>query len=54
MAHGYNFSAEELLFLSRTFESLSSGALQLETEDGYNPIDVMSAFEEELFDKSFF
>ena len=54
VVHGYNFHGEELLFLSRTFESLSSGALQLETEDGYNPIDVMSTFEEELFDESFF
>lgn len=54
VAHRFNFTAEELLFLSRTFESLSSGALQLETDDGYNPIDVMSTFEEELFDESFF
>ena len=52
--HGYNFHGEELLFLLRTFESPSSSALQLETEDRYNPIDVMSTFQEELFDESFF
>ena len=54
VGHGFNFTAEELLFLLRTLEPLSSGALQLETDNGYNPIDVMSTFEEELFDKSFF
>ena len=54
IAHGYNFHGEKLLFLSRTFESLSSGALQLKTEDRYIPIDVMSTFEEELLDELFF
>lgn len=53
VAHGYNFTADELQFLSRTFKSVSSGTLQLETEDGYNPIDIMSTFEEELFDELF-
>lgn len=40
VAHGYNFTGEQLLFLSSTFESLSSGNLQLETDDGYHSIDV--------------
>ena len=34
VAHGYEFSAEELLFLEKTFESISSGTLELETDDG--------------------
>ncbi|KAJ7325355.1 hypothetical protein OS493_029904 [Desmophyllum pertusum] len=37
-AHGLKFSAEELLFLSKTFESVGSGNLELETADGYNPL----------------
>ena len=53
VAHGFTFTVEELLFLSQTFESVSSGELQLELEDGYNVISVMSTFEEELFDKFF-
>lgn len=36
--HGVEFSTEELLFLSKTFESVRSGTLQLETEEGYNPL----------------
>ena len=53
VAHGFTFTVEELLFLSQTFESVSSGELQLELEDGYNVISVMSTFEEELFDEFF-
>jgi len=49
VAHGYEFSAEELLFLQKTFESISSGTLELETDDGYNALDVMTTFAEELF-----
>ena len=49
VAHGYEFSAEELLFLEKTFESISSGTLELETNDGYNALDVMATFPEELF-----
>lgn len=48
VAHGF-----ALLFLSKTFESVSSGELQLELEDGFNVISVMSTFEEELFDEFF-
>ena len=53
VAHGFTFTVEELLFLSKTFESVSRGELQLELEDGYNVISMMSTFEEELFDKFF-
>ena len=49
VAHGYEFSTEELLFLEKTFESISSGTLELETDDGYNAVDVMATFAEELF-----
>ena len=49
-AHGYNFTVEELLFLSKTFESISRRSLELETDDGYNPLHVMTSFEDELFD----
>lgn len=54
VAHGYDFTADELLFLSRTFESVASGALELETDDGYNPLAVLSEFEEELFEELLF
>ena len=30
VAHGYDFFADELLFLSKTFESVSSGTIELE------------------------
>lgn len=53
VVHGFTFTVEELLFLSQTFESVSSGELQLELEDGYNVISMMSTFEEELFDEFF-
>ena len=48
-AHGIELRAEELLFLSKTFESVGNGYLQLETEEGYNPLDIMNTFEHELF-----
>ena len=40
VAHGFTFTVEELLFLSKTFESVSSGELRLELEDGYNVISL--------------
>lgn len=49
VAHGYEFSAEELLLLEKTFESTTGGTLELETDDGYNALDVMTTFAEELF-----
>ncbi|CAH3195097.1 unnamed protein product [Porites evermanni] len=53
VAHGFTFTVEELLFLSKTFESVSRGELQLKLEDGDNVISVVSTFEEELFDEFF-
>ena len=53
LAHGFSFNVEKLLFLSKTFESVSNGELQLELEDGCNAISVMSTFEERLFDEIF-
>lgn len=53
-AHGYEFSAEELLFLRKTFESISSGTLELETDDEYNALDVITTFEELFEDKLLF
>lgn len=49
VAHGYQFSAEELLLLEKTFESTTGGTLELETDDEYNALDVMTTFAEELF-----
>ena len=40
---------EELLFLSKSFESVGNGSLQLQTEEGYNPLDFTNTFEHELF-----
>ena len=49
-AHGLEFSAEELLFLSKTFESARSGSLQIETDEGYDPLCITNIFERELFE----
>ena len=35
-AHGYNFNAEELLFPMKTFEAVSSGSMELETDDAFD------------------
>ena len=49
-AHGLEFSAEELLFLSKTFESARSGSLQIETDEGYDTLCITNIFERELFE----
>lgn len=49
-AHGLQLSAEELLFLRKTFECVARGDVQLETDDGYNPLLIMDTFHRELFD----
>ena len=49
-AHGLEFSAEELLFLSKTFESARSGSLQIETDEGYDALCITNIFERELFE----
>ena len=48
-AHGLEFSAEELLFLSKTFYSIRSGDLRLEVEEGSNALEVVNEFEREIF-----
>ena len=50
VAHGYSFSADESLFLTKTFHSVPSGTLDLDSEDGCNALSVLSAFEEELYE----
>ena len=42
-------SAEELLFLRKTFECIARGDVQLETDDGYYPLPIMGTFYRELF-----
>ena len=48
-AHGLEFSAEELLLLSKTFESARSGSLQIETDESYDALRIMNILERELF-----
>ena len=43
-AHGIELRPEELFFLS-----VGNSYLQLETEEGHNPLDIMNTFERELF-----
>ena len=50
LAHGFKLTPEQLLFLTKTFSSVSSGTLQLETEDGFDAACVMNTFAKELFD----
>lgn len=50
VAHGFQFSVEELQFLTKTFESTSSRMLELETEDGYDVANIMNMFAEEVFE----
>ena len=48
-AHGLEFSAEELIFLSKTFYSIRSGDLCLEMEENCNALEVVNEFEREIF-----
>ena len=48
-AHGLEFSAEELLFVLKTFESARSGSLQIEKAEGYDALCIMNILESELF-----
>ena len=50
VAHGFELTAEQLLFLTKTFTSISSGTLELETEDGYDAAYVMNTFAKEVFE----
>lgn len=49
VVHGFELTAEQLLFLTKKFPSISSGTLELETEDGFDTAYVMNTFAEELF-----
>ena len=51
-AHGLEFSAEELLFLSKTFESARSGSLQIERDEGYDALCITNIFERELLNEN--
>jgi len=48
-AHALQLSAEELLFLIKSFECAARGDIQLETDDGYYPLPIMDTFYRELF-----
>ena len=48
-AHGLEFSAEELIFLSKTLYSIRSGDLRLEMEENCNALEVVNEFEREIF-----
>ena len=49
-AHGPEFSAEEFLFLSKTFESVGSSRLQIDMVEGCNPLNIMNTIKCELFE----
>ena len=49
-AQGLQLSAEDFLFLWKTFECVARGEIQLETEDGYNLLLIINTFERELFE----
>lgn len=48
VTYGLKFSPEELLFLTKTFDSVSNGTLEIETEDGYDAANAMNMFAEEV------
>ena len=48
-AHALQLSAEELLFLRKTFECVARGDVQLERDDGYYPLPIVDTFYRELF-----
>ena len=44
---GLEFSAEEC---TKTFDSVEGSRLQIEPEEGHNPLNVVNTFEHELFE----
>jgi len=46
--YGLKVSLEELLFLTKTFDLVSNGTLEIETEDGYDATNAMNMFAEEV------
>ena len=47
--HGMKITPNELLFLVKTFNSVSSGDCEIEMEDGEYPVRLLREFEPELF-----
>ena len=50
VTYGLTLSPEELLFLTKTFDSVSNGTLEIETEDGYDAANAMNMFAKEVFE----
>ena len=50
VTYGLKLSPEELLFLTKTFDSVSNGTLEIETEDGYDAANAMNMFAKEVFE----
>ena len=50
VTYGLKLSPQELLFLTKTFDSVSNGILDIETEDGYDAANAMNMFAEEVFE----
>ena len=54
VTYGLKLSPEELLFLTKTFDSVSNGTLEIETEDGYDAANAVNMFAEEVFEDELF
>lgn len=50
VTYGLTLSPEELLFLTKTFDSVSNGTLEIETEDSYDAANAMNMFAKEVFE----
>ena len=50
VTYGLTLSPEEFLFLTKTFDSVSNGTLEIETEDGYDAANAMNMFAKEVFE----
>ena len=50
LTYGLTLSPEEFLFLTKTFDSVSNGTLEIETEDGYDAANAMNMFAKEVFE----
>ena len=50
VTYGLKLSPQELLFLTKTFDSVSNGIFEIETEDGYDAANAMNMFAEEVFE----
>ena len=50
--YGLKVSQKELLFLTKTFDLVSNGTLEIETEDGYDATNAMNMFAEDMCEKN--